>query len=302
MKSAISLFRSLALAAVCCMGCDPAVTLPHIEVYAHRGFRGLHPENTIQAMKKVLPYGAILELDLAISADKKVVVSHDPVLNPKITKKPNGDPLTKDEQYVLYQMDYSAIRQFDVGTTPNPDFPEQERYPAYIPLLSEVIDSVEALAAAEGFDPPRYFMETKLNAKTDGIRHPGPEEFVELLMEVVDEKNIRDRVIVQSFDPRTLQVLRRDYPEVKLAFLARAGTSLADNMEWLGFTPDYYSINAAYIDSALVSACGTLDMELIIGNCNDYGEIKRISALGVQRVISDFPITALAKQQTDKID
>ncbi|WP_262249330.1 glycerophosphodiester phosphodiesterase family protein [Parapedobacter soli] len=294
----IALLRGLVLGTVLYLVCgQTAIGQPAMEVFAHRGFRGLHPENTIQAMKKALHYGAVLELDLAISRDKNVIVSHDAVMNPKITGKKDGSSIVKEEKHVLYQMDYADIRSYDVGQLPNPDFPEQERYPAYIPLLSELIDSVESYAVAQGLEAPRYFIETKLNPKTDGVNHPGPEEFVRLMMQVIEAKGIRDRIIVQSFDPRTLQVLHRLFPDVKLAFLAKAKTSLEDNLEWLGFTPDFYSINPAYIDAALVAACKEIKTELIIGNCNDYNEIERISALGVHRVISDFPMTSLAAKK-----
>src|SRR5690606_35471931 len=114
------------------------------------------------------------------------------------------------------------------------------------------------------------------------------------MMQVIDAKGIRERIVVQSFDPRTLQIRHRQFPDVKLAFLAKAKTSLESDLEWLGFTPDFYSINPAYIDAALVAECEEIGTELIIGNCNDYNELKRISALGVHRVISDFPITSLA--------
>ncbi|MEC3878407.1 glycerophosphodiester phosphodiesterase family protein [Parapedobacter sp. 10938] len=295
MKSTNRLLRNLLLVAVCCLGYGQVATgQPSMEVFAHRGFRGLHPESTIQGMKKTLYHGAVLEFDLAISRDKKVMVTHDAVMNRKIVRKSDGTPIARGEKHVLYQMDYADIRMFDIGMKPNPDFPEQERYPAYIPLLGELVDSVETYAAEQGLPVPRYFIETKLNPKNDGMNHPGPEEFVDLMMQVVEAKGIRDRIIVQSFDPRTLQVLRRKFPDIELAFLAKSKTTLESNLEWLGFTPDFYSINSAYIDAALVAACKAIGTELIIGNCNDYNEIKRLSAMGVHRVISDFPITSLA--------
>ncbi|MFC7526543.1 glycerophosphodiester phosphodiesterase family protein [Parapedobacter sp. GCM10030251] len=143
-------------------------------------------------------------------------------------------------------------------------------------------------------------METKLNIKTDGINHPLPEEFVDLMMQIVKEKNIGERVIIQSFDPRTLQVLRKNFPQIKLAFLAKAGTSLNDNLAWLGFKPDYYSTNAEYIDPVLVEQCKAKNILLIIGNCNDYNELSRIAKLGVNRVITDYPIPRLFELRGDK--
>jgi glycerophosphoryl diester phosphodiesterase len=269
------------------------------KVFAHRGFRGLHPENTIRGLQKALAYGAVLEFDLAITRDKQVVVSHDPVLNPRITQGPNGQALGNNK-IRIYQMDYSTLSAYDVGKTPNKDFPEQERYPAHIPLLRELVDSVEAFAAARGISDPTYFMETKLTPKTDGINHPGPKEFVDLMMQVVKEKGIQNQVIVQSFDPRTLQILRKEYPQIKLALLAKDSTTLDDNLNNLGFIPEYYSINAPFINRELVDRCHELKVKLIVGNCDDYEEILRIAKLGVNSVISDFPMEWLSGHDDKK--
>lgn len=275
-------------------------SIDQFEVYAHRGFRGLDPENTIPAMKNALQQGAVLEFDLGITKDRQVIVSHDPVLNPKITIGPDGDTLSNQRKFSFFQTDYQTIRTYDVGSKPNPDFPQQDNYKAYIPLFSELVDSVEAFAKNQNLPAPRYFIETKLNVKTDGINHPLPEEFVDLMMQIIKEKNIEKRVIVQSFDPRTLQVLRKKFPQMELAFLAKAGTILDDNLAWLGFTPDYYSTNAEYIDPALVAQCKARNITLIIGNCNDYNEILRIAKLGVNRVITDYPIPRLLELRADK--
>jgi glycerophosphoryl diester phosphodiesterase len=267
-----------------------------IKVFAHRGFRGLSPENTIRGLQKALTYGAVLEFDLAITRDKQVVVSHDPVLNPKITQGPNGQTLGKDK-IRIYQMDYTTLRVYDVGKTPNKNFPEQERYPAHIPLFREVVDSVEAFAAARGISDPTYFIETKLTPRTDGINHPGPKEFVNLMMQVVKEKGIQNQVIVQSFDPRTLQILRKEYPQIKLALLAKDSTSIDANLDSLRFVPEYYSINAPFINQELVDRCKALNTTLIVGNCDDYKEILRMAKLGVSSIISDFPIEWLERNQ-----
>jgi glycerophosphoryl diester phosphodiesterase len=197
-------------------------------------------------------------------------------------------------------MDYSTLSAYDVGKTPNKDFPEQERYAAHIPLFRELVDSVEAFAAARGISNPTYFMETKLNPKTDGINHPGPKEFVDLMMQVVKEKGIQSQVIVQSFDPRTLQILRKEYPQIKLALLAKDSTSLDDNLNNLGFVPEYYSINAQFINRELVDRCHELKVKLIVGNCDDYEEILRIAKLGVNSVISDFPMEWLSGHDDKK--
>src|SRR5918993_1857381 len=119
----------------------------------HRGARGLMPENTIPSMLKAIDLDVTtLEMDLAISMDKKVVVSHDPIFNHIITTTPDGKMLTESEasQLVLYRMDYDEIKKYDVGLRPHPLFPKQEKLDVHKPLLSDLIDVSEAYANKKG--------------------------------------------------------------------------------------------------------------------------------------------------------
>jgi glycerophosphoryl diester phosphodiesterase len=112
----------------------------------HRGCRGLMPENTIPAMLKATALGVTtLETDVVITRDKQVVLSHEPFFNHEISTKPDGAPVTEQEERSLniYQMDYSQVRQFDVGLRPHPRFAQQQKLAAFKPLLAEMIDSVE---------------------------------------------------------------------------------------------------------------------------------------------------------------
>jgi glycerophosphoryl diester phosphodiesterase len=182
---------------------------PPFDLQGHRGCRGLMPENTIPAMIKALQLGVnTLEMDAVISKDRQVVISHDPFFNHDISTTPAGNAiLQKDEtQYNLYQMNYTDIRQWDVGTRPYPRFPRQEKIPAIKPLLSKLIDTVEQYIREHGLRPVQYNIETKSLPATDNIFHPEPEDFTELLMEVIKQKKIEQRTIIQSFDVRTLQV------------------------------------------------------------------------------------------------
>src|SRR4051794_38688391 len=101
-----------------------------LDLQAHRGGRGLMPENTIPAMENAIDLGVTtLEMDVVISKDNKVVVSHDPYFNEIITTTPEGAFLTKDSapRYLLYLMPYDSIKKFDVGSKPHPDFPRQQK-------------------------------------------------------------------------------------------------------------------------------------------------------------------------------
>jgi glycerophosphoryl diester phosphodiesterase len=209
----------------------------------HRGTRGLMPENTIPAMKKGIEVGAnTIEFDVHISKDGKVVVYHDASFNPDYTLLPNGDTILKAERkkYTFYQMNYADIRSFIIGTKDYPQFQQQQRLASYAPLLSELIDSVEAYTKSNNLSPVYYLLEIKSSEKTDGVEQPDPQTYIKILMDVLKTKNLGKRLIIQSFDMRPLQVLHREYPEIALGFLTGdKKASFEENLQKLGFVPAF---------------------------------------------------------------
>ncbi|MFM8834550.1 MAG: glycerophosphodiester phosphodiesterase family protein, partial [Cytophagales bacterium] len=120
--------------------------LPKFDVQGHRGARGLKPENTIPAFLTALDYGVTtLELDVVITKDKKVLVSHEPWMFSGICLTPDGNTiLGKDEKrYNIYELTYEEVKKFDCGSIGNGHFPEQEKIKISKPLLSDVIVAAE---------------------------------------------------------------------------------------------------------------------------------------------------------------
>lgn len=268
-------------------------TFPVFDKEGHRGCRGLMPENTVPAMKKAIDLGVnTLEMDVVISKDKQVVLSHDAYLNHQFSLTPDGKEFTKDDEqrYILYQMDYAEIRKFDVGSKGNPGFPRQQRIKAYKPLLGELIDSVEQYVAQKSAQPIRYNIETKSVEGHDGEWQPAPEEFVDLLVAVLKAKKITDRVVIQSFDKRTLQVLHKKYPDIKTAYLiGEDKLGLDGNLAALGFTPFIYSPHYKLVNAQLVQSCKEKGLKLIPWTPNTSTEIAQLKALGVDGIITDYP-------------
>lgn len=267
---------------------------PDFDTQGHRGARGLMPENTIPAMIEALRLGVTtLELDVVISRDQQVVVSHDPMMNSIFTLDPQGNPFTPADEahYVIYQMDYDLIRQFDVGLKGNPAFPGQQRFAVSKPLLAELIDATEAYAAAHALPPVRYNIETKSTVGFDGVWQPSPAEFVQLLMAVVDAKGITARTTIQSFDPRTLQALRTTRPDVTLSLLISNSNPapLAENLATLGFVPAIYSPDHRLVNSELVAQCRAHGMKVLPWNVNSLEGMRQMLALGVDGLITDYP-------------
>ncbi|HEX8330476.1 MAG TPA: glycerophosphodiester phosphodiesterase family protein [Hymenobacter sp.] len=263
-----------------------------LDIQGHRGCRGLMPENTIPAMRRALDLGVTtLEMDLAISQDKQVLLSHDPAMNADFVVRPDGQPITKDEQKTLrlYAMPYAEIRRYDVGSRGNAKFPRQQKLAAYKPLLAEVIDSAEAYARRKQRPAPFYNIETKSTPVGDGINHPAPEEFVQLLLAVVKAKGIQDRVTVQSFDPRTLQVVHRLQPAMRTALLVENLDGVEKNLARLGFTPSIYSPAYKLVTEDVVQACHQKQMLVIPWTVNAVADARQLLLQQVDGLITDYP-------------
>lgn len=251
------------------------------------------PENTIPAMLKAIDLDVTtLEMDVVISGDKQVVVSHDPTFNPKITTTPEGKFLPAEEaaHRRLYSMPYDSIRKYDVGLKPHPDYPQQQKLAVGKPLLSELFAACEAHAAKAG-KQMRFNVEIKSLPTGDGINHPVPEEFVDLVMAVVRAAGVSDRTNIQSFDPRVLQVMHRRYPESSLALLIEDDDKrpLSAQLTELGFVPPIYSPHYSLINDETMKQCRAKGMKVIPWTVNTLEEMKRQLAFGVDGIITDYP-------------
>lgn len=260
----------------------------------HRGCRGLMPENTIPAMLHALDLGVTtLELDVVITKDKQVVVSHEPFFNHDITTKPDGSLVTEAEEKSLniFQMNYEQVKTFDVGLRPHPRFPQQKKMAAAKPLLRDLFGSVAVYLQSHNCPQPYFNIETKCLPIGDGIYHPKPDEFVELLMTVIKEKKLEERVIIQSFDIRTLQYLHRHYPQMETAMLIEDDDKrgIKKQIESLGFQPTIYSPHYSLVNAELISYCRSKKIKVIPWTVNTKEEIEQLKKMGVDGIISDYP-------------
>jgi glycerophosphoryl diester phosphodiesterase len=231
-------------------------------------------------------------MDLAITKDKQVVVSHDPILNPLITTKPDGSFIKASElnKNIIYQMDYAALEKYDVGLKTHPGFTGQKKLAASIPTLASLIDSVEAKSKITG-RKMNYNIEIKSVEGKDGTEHPAPNEFVELVVTTLTKKNILDRTSLQSFDLRPLRVLHEKYPSIKTAYLV-FGADCANaekQIALLGFQPTIYSPEYKYVNQAMIDYCHQKNMQVIPWTVNTKEEINTLIQLKVDGIITDYP-------------
>lgn len=271
-----------------------SMNLPAFDKEGHRGSRGLMPENTIPAMLKALDLGVTtLEMDAVITKDKQVILSHEPFFNHEITTKEDGSFIDEKEEkkYNIFGMTLAETRKFDVGLKPHPRFTQQTKIAANKPLLADVIDEAEKYAAEKNIAPPFYNIETKSKSSTDNIFHPAPEEFVDLLVGVIKSRKVTDRVIIQSFDIRTLQVVQKKYPEIKTALLIEDydKRSLEEQLAALGFKPTIYSPHFVLVNDSLVQRCHQQNIKVIPWTVNDKKQIEYLKKLKIDGIITDFP-------------
>lgn len=250
-------------------------------------------ENTIPAMLDAIDRGInTLEMDLQLSKDLKVVVSHDPYFNANFVSTPAGDTLTKDagKKILLYQLNYDSIVKYDVGQKFNPEFPQQKKIKVHKPLLLDLLNATEAYSKKKKTSI-HYNIEIKSAPGNDGKYYPSLEAFVDLAMAEIDKKKIPKRVIIQSFDARALQMIHKKYPNYALSYLilAKEKRPIAELIKALGFVPDVLSPQYTMVDEALIKNCHQLGMKIVPWTVNELKEIKHLKAMGVDGIISDYP-------------
>ena len=262
------------------------------DVQGHRGARGLLPENTIPGFLKALDLGVTtLELDVVISKDGKVVVSHEPWMSSRICLDPENHtiPTRTEKDLNIFNMNYEEISTYDCGTLDHSDFPEQEKIKVHKPLLSEVLVTTEKYIKDYTNYEVDYNIEIKSTPSGDGTYHPGPEEFSDLVYQLVDQYIPLERVIIQSFDFRVLRYWHQRYPDVRLAALIENVRSVDTNLERLGFEPDIYSSSYRLLNRRRIKALKEMGIKVIPWTINDPRVMRRFINLGVDGIITDYP-------------
>ena len=225
-----------------------------IDFQGHRGARGLFPENSLEGFDYALSIEKLttLELDVVVSYDKNLIISHEPWLNHEIC----AFALTTDPMnFNLYTMTTEEIQSFDCGSKGNPRFPNQKAVVTYKPALSELFDLLHNNGRW-----PNLNIETKSKPSGDNVFHPKPKEFAAIIATELEEAakrypkaDLYNKVTIQSFDYRTLRELRKLHLGIKLCLLTENETDPAEAMDRLGFPADVYSPNYQTVTPDIVN-------------------------------------------------
>ena len=265
---------------------------PPILAHGHRGARALRPENTIPGFEYAIAAGVdALELDIAVTRDDVVVVSHDPVLNPQLCQGPGAAfPIHTPPIRTLLLRE---LRQWDCGALPNPAFPRQTPIPgARIPTLDEVL----ALAARGPFD---FNIETKIFADRPEYT-PSPEKFAQLALDCVRRHRLEPRTVLLSFDFRTLHAMQALAPEIRLSALYEDGSeAFADIATRAGAR--IVSPQKNLVTRTKVNAAHAAGLQVVAWTANTPVEWDALVAARVDAIISDDPAALIAYLKEKKL-
>lgn len=282
------------------------------DLIGHRGARGLAPENTLPAFARALSLGVtILELDTAITKDGVVVISHDPALNPNITRDKNGKWLEKTGP-VIHSLNFDELQQYDVGRL-KPDtkyaksFPEQKAVDGTrIPKLTDLF----ALLKKSGNDRVRFNIELKVSPlKPDETLDP--ETYTKRVLELIRREGMEARTNILSFDWRTLQVVQKMAPKIPTVYLSvqrSFDNILAYKPEGSPWTAGFQHQDHGSVPKMVKAAGGgtwapyfgdlsettlkeahALGLKVAVWTVNDPAQIKKMLDLGVDGITTDRP-------------
>ncbi len=257
----------------------------------HRGARGLLPENTIPAFLKALDLGVTtLELDLAVSKDSQLIISHDPFLNPDICQNADNTPMTKEEgeAKIIWQMSADEVRKYDCGSKGNPRFPTQQRMRVFKPTLAEMVAAVKTYCKQKNRTLPYFNIEIKTKPAWDA-RTPSVKTFAALVLANLKQLKITNKACIQSFDPRALEAVHLLDAKITTALLIEEEGTLESNLAKISFKPSIYSPAFALVDKKVVDACHAQNIRIIPWTVNDVADMKALIKLGVDGIITDYP-------------
>ena len=280
------------------------------DLQGHRGARGLAPENTLTAFQIALDLGVnTLECDMAITRDGVVVIYHDLRLNPDITRGPDGKWLDKPGPEIS-TLTFDDLQQYDVGRIkPGTDYAQQ--FPAQnavdgtrVPKLADLFDLVKK----SGNNKVNFDCETKISPLERAATLP-VEDFTRRAIAEIRKAGMEHRMMIQSFDWSSLQLVQKEAPEIRTMYLTSPRTLKPDYRKpspWLaGFAPEAYggsvpravhaaggkiwAPNQTFLTPALLAEARALELVVIPWTVNEPAMMVKLLDMGVDGIISDRP-------------
>ena len=286
----------------------------YIKIYGHRGARGDLPENTLESFKYLFKNNInAYETDILISKDLIPVITHDFRLDPSFTKDNEGNWIT-DENIIIFDLSYEELSKFDVGSLNklsrygrrfvNQKTLENQK----IPKLSELLE----LSSKNKSENLLINLEIKSTPDEENLT-PTPEEMVKLVMQEVNKSNLQNKIIISSFDWRTLTEIKNHYPEISRAYLSfqqqtgiKIKNTIYNRSPWMSFLPFFEKYELPKIIKSqggkawhpyhkditkkLVGISHQEDLPVNVWTVNEEYDMLKMIEYGVDGIMTDYPL------------
>lgn len=276
---------------------------PSTQVHGHRGCNDAVAANTIPAFLRAAATGCQwLEMDVVITGDEKVLVSHEPWMDHHSCRDPEGLAMTEEEGRAIniFKLPLREIQRFGCVPTDSGEAWSARPNGWYKPTLAEVVNAVDASSAERRITAPSFNIEIKSERRLYGTYQPFPDRFAELVLHDVFALAIQDRCILQSFDPAVLEAVHALAPDLPLALLVDNPDAVEVNLARLGFTPHYYSTAFSLAGPHMAKTLHDNGIGLLVWTVNEEADMSRMLDLRVDGLITDRPkraMTLIAERQ-----
>ena len=286
----------------------------HIKIYGHRGARGDLPENTLESFKYLFDNAInAYETDILISKDLVPVITHDFRLDPSLTKDKEGNWI-KDENIKIFDLTYDEISNFDVGslnklTRYGRRFVNQRSLENQkIPKLSELLE----LSSKNVLQNLLINLEIKSTPDEKNLT-PDPKDLVQIVLNEINNSNLKDKIIISSFDWRILREIKKQSPEIPRAYLTfqqekgmKIKKTIYSKSPWIdhipltivydlpkiikelggsAWHPYYKDINKKAVKDAHDN-----NLPVNVWTVNDEDDMLKMIEYGVDGIMTDYPL------------
>lgn len=260
------------------------------DIQGHRGCRGIFPENGIEGMIHAIELGVVtLEMDVVVSKDGVVLLSHEPWISAELCDSAEVTIEDDPSNYSIFQMTFEEVQSFDCGRKPLSRFPDQQKIKTHKPSLRAVLEAIEKYCTKKEIPLPRLNIETKSSLAGDDLFHPKPGVFVDAIAQVINTSPFKDRMMLQSFDPRTLEYAKVNYPKWRIALLVEGDLPPKKGLKLLSFVPDVYSPNFDALTLDRVAKLHEMGIKVVPWTVNDLEKARQLFGWGVDGLITDYP-------------
>ena len=286
----------------------------HIKIYGHRGARGDLPENTLESFKYLFDNDInAYETDILITKDLTPVITHDFRLDPSFTKDEDGNWI-KDENIKIFDLTYEEISKFDVGslnklTRYGRRFVNQRSLENQkIPKLSELLE----LSSKNVLQNLLINLEIKSTPDEKNLT-PDPKDLVQIVLNEINNSNLKDKIIISSFDWRILREVKKQSPEIPRAYLTfqqekgmKIKKTIYSKSPWIdhipltivydlpkiikelggsAWHPYYKDINKKAVKDAHDN-----NLPVNVWTVNDEDDMLKMIEYGVDGIMTDYPL------------